>query len=318
MSHELATAADGKVMMAYAGETPWHGLGKVVSNDLTPDQMLHEAGLDWEVKKYKASIRIGDKTIPTGQYGLVRTSDNKLLTNISKDWEPCQNSDAFDFFADFVAAGHMEMHTAGALKDGQIVWALAKTTSAFTVFKKDVVESFLLFTNPHIYGRSIDIRFTAVRVVCNNTLTAALDLAAKTKVSIAHRHKFDPDKAKELLGLADYKMTKYKAAAEFLGSKRYTVEAMSEYFDRMFPQAAKAKKEGLTKQASRALEIVETQPGGEYAPGTWWNAYNAVTWIVDHEMGRDNDNRLTSAWYGGGAKRKLNALVTAKEFAEAA
>jgi phage/plasmid-like protein (TIGR03299 family) len=318
MSHELAKAADGKVMMAYAGETPWHGLGKVVSEDLTPEQMLQAAGLDWQVKKYKSFIEVDKKRVATGQYGLVRSDTNQLLTCISKDWEPCQNADAFDFFVDFVAAGHMQMHTAGALKDGRIVWALAKTTSAFTVFKKDVVESYLLFTNPHIYGRSIDVRFTGVRVVCNNTIQMALNASAKTKVSVAHRHKFDADAVKEVLGLADYKMTAYREAAEFLGSKRYTVESMQAYFDQIFPRGPKAKKEGLTQQAQRAVEIVETQPGHEYAPGTWWNAYNAVTYIVDHEMGKTNDNRLSSAWYGGGAKRKQQALEAAKGYAVAA
>ena len=44
MAHEIET-------MAYAGETPWHGLGELVSNDLTPAQMLKKANLDWQVEK---------------------------------------------------------------------------------------------------------------------------------------------------------------------------------------------------------------------------------------------------------------------------
>ena len=44
MSHEVET-------MAYAGEVPWHGLGTPVSNDLTPNQMMVKAGLDWSVNK---------------------------------------------------------------------------------------------------------------------------------------------------------------------------------------------------------------------------------------------------------------------------
>ena len=48
MSHELEMI-DGKAQMAYAGDVPWHGLGVKVSNDLTPQQMLEAAGLDWTV-----------------------------------------------------------------------------------------------------------------------------------------------------------------------------------------------------------------------------------------------------------------------------
>ena len=70
----------------------------------------------------------------------------------------------------------MEMHTAGSLKGGQQVWALAKIKESFDVFgKEDTVESYLLFSNPHQYGKSIDIRFTPIRVVCNNTLTFSLN-----------------------------------------------------------------------------------------------------------------------------------------------
>ena len=44
MSHEVET-------MAYAGQTPWHGLGELVPADLSPIQMLEKAGLDWSVEK---------------------------------------------------------------------------------------------------------------------------------------------------------------------------------------------------------------------------------------------------------------------------
>ena len=37
--------------MAYAGEVPWHGLGTKVSDDLSPNQIMVKAGLDWQVDK---------------------------------------------------------------------------------------------------------------------------------------------------------------------------------------------------------------------------------------------------------------------------
>ena len=67
----------------------------------------------------------------------------------------------------------MIMDTAGALKEGQIVWALADVKEGFKLFGEDEVRGYLLFSNPHIYGKSIDIKFVLERVVCNNTLTMA-------------------------------------------------------------------------------------------------------------------------------------------------
>ncbi len=167
MSHMVET-------MAYAGEVPWHGLGEKVSNDLTPKQMMKKAQVDWEVLEVESFIEFNGKKTPTGDKSLVRSTDGKVLTNTGPGWKPVQNEQAFEFFAEYVYAGDMEMHTAGSLKDGKMVWALAKVKESFKLFKGDEVESYLLFSNPHEYGKSIDVRFTPIRVVCNNTLTLAL------------------------------------------------------------------------------------------------------------------------------------------------
>ncbi len=55
-----------------------------------------------------------------------------------------------------------------------------------------------------------------------------------------------------------------------------------------------------------------------FAAGTWWGAFNAVTYYYDHVAGTDQDKRLTSAWFGSAATRKRQALDLAVEFAEAA
>ena len=150
MAHQVET-------MAYAGETPWHGLGVPVNNDLTPNQMMQKAGLDWSVEQVDAFVEISGKKVPTGWKALVRSSDNKILTNIGQNWNPVQNEDAFNFFSEYVLAGDMEMHTAGSLKGGEMVWALAKVKESFDLFGGDKVDSYLLFSNPHSYGKSIDI-----------------------------------------------------------------------------------------------------------------------------------------------------------------
>ena len=42
--------------MAYAGEVPWHGLGVQVDGNLTPEEMLKEADLDWTVSTLDFSV----------------------------------------------------------------------------------------------------------------------------------------------------------------------------------------------------------------------------------------------------------------------
>lgn len=309
--------------MAYAGNVPWHGLGVHVPSDLSPAQMLDKAGLDWTVQKIPAFADIDGNKTNVGWSALVRSSDREVLSVVSNDWNPVQNHEAFEFFHEYCAAGDMEMHTAGSLRGGQIVWVLAKIKESFELFKGDTVESFLLFTNPHKFGQSIDVRFTPIRVVCNNTLTLSLSQDADRMVKKSHRTEFNAAQVKEQLGIATDKLAKYKEMAAFLGSKRYTNETLKDYFNRIFPVLAYNKEKGpqrkeLSKSATRALEVVNTQPGAQYAEGSWWQAFNAVTYLTDHEIGRSADSRLTSAWFGPNKNLKVKALETAVEFAEAA
>lgn len=317
MAHNIEMI-NGKAQMAYAGQKPWHNLGTEVPADLTPDQMLEAAGLNWEVEKIKAYAKVGGKNIDVGRSALVRKMDNKILDIVSNDWNPVQNSEAFEFFNDFIAEGDMEMHTAGSLADGQIVWALAKVKDGFDLFGGDEVESYLHFTNFHKYGFSTDVRFTPIRVVCNNTLTLSLNTKVERFVKISHRREFNGDNVKLMLGIAQEKLAKYKEMAAFLGTKRYTNENMVDYFKRVFPVAGgpDAKKE-LSKNAKVALSVVDTQPGADFARGSFWQLFNTVTYTADHLLGRTQDSRLQSAWYGNGRNMKTKALETALEMANA-
>lgn len=316
MAHEVET-------MAYAGEVPWHGLGVPVSNDLTPQQMMVKAGVDWDVHECQSFIEFNGNKLPTGQKSLIRGTDGKVLTNVGPDWNPCQNSEAFEFFSEYVLSGNMEMHTAGSLKDGQVVWALAKIKESFDLFNGDQVDSYLLFSNPHQYGKSINVRFTPIRVVCNNTLTLSLESKADRSVKVGHRTVFDSKMVKEQLGIASEKLRTYKEMAEFLGSKRYSTEALIEYYNTVFPLTSDKKVQGkglsvdtLSRNAKLSYDAIEQQPGAKFAEGSWWQAFNSVTFVTDHVQGRNQDTRLYNNWYGNNQTRKRDALKMALEFAE--
>lgn len=331
MAHLLEMDQAGNASMAWVGETPWHGLGKKVPRDLTPEQMLEAAGLNWEVKKFPAY-----SLIPVPGYekpqarkidrsSLVRLSDYKTISEVSNDWEIVQNREAAEFFNDFCMAGDMYMDTAGSISEGQVVWFLAKINESFELFGGDKVDAYLLFTNYHKYGFSTDIRFTPIRVVCNNTLTLSMNTVSSNKVKFSHRKKFDPAAVKDAMGISKNKLEEYKKKAEFLGSKRAKNEDIVAYFKRLFPHSS-AKKDNIkpeetlkmSQNASRGIELVHSQPGAKFAEGSWWQPFNAVTHMVDHHMGNSLDTRLYSAWYGQNRNLKTNALEMAMDMAEAA
>lgn len=317
MSHEVET-------MAYAGQVPWHGLGVKVASDLTPRQMQKQAGLDWTVVKRPSFVTYDGEMINTGTNALLRESDNRVLSpSVGDGWEPVQNTEAFDFFAEFCAAGDMEMHTAGSLKNGEIVWVLAKINESFDVLGEDRVDNFMLFSNPHQYGKSLNVRMTPTRVVCNNTLTMSLNGATNNEVKLNHRREFNANLVKDQMGLAHEKFEQYRDAARFMASKKASVSDLITFYNEVFPAANTKKKEAkeyadLSTTAKSAFDVLETQPGAEMAMGTWWNALNSVTFITDHKLGRSSDARMASAWFGVNQTKKLKATNLALELAEAA
>ena len=84
MAHELEIV-NGEAHMAYVGEVPWHGLGKRVPSDVSPEQMLKAANLDWEVVKRPLFFTDSNNSpVLTSSNALVRSTDDKVLTIISE------------------------------------------------------------------------------------------------------------------------------------------------------------------------------------------------------------------------------------------
>lgn len=311
MSHEIEMV-NGVAQMAYAGELPWHGLGQQVSDDITTDGMMEAAGLDWSVTKQPMYYMddLGEMGEVPGKSALVRSSDNKVMDIVGQDWNPVQNAEAFEFFREFVDTGDMKMHTAGSLKDGKMVWALAKVNDGFTIKTaqgEDSVESYLLFSNPHQYGKSIDVRFTPIRVVCNNTLTLSLNQNVDQYVRMGHQRPFNAEDAMATLGMAHKKLETYKEAAEYLCQKSYTTDDMLNYFNQVFPSAS----DRDSNKSREAQEVMHTQAGAALGEGTFWQLFNTVTYMTDHTLGRNSDTRLQSAWYGQNQNVKKKALELA-------
>ena len=311
--------------MAYAGSSPWGEIGTSVSNDLSPQQMMDKAGLDWSVNKVPTYADYQGEKIPTGMEALVRSSDNKVLTQVGGNWEPVQNETAFEFFNEYCLEGGMEMHTAGSLKGGKMVWALAKINESFDVLKGDQVDSYLLFSNPHEYGKAVDVRFTPIRVSCMNTLALALKGTAINGVKMNHRKEFDANHVKMTMGLAHEKFDKFREMSQFLCSKKFSMDNLIQYYNEVFPRTYEGKNppvvkeyNDLTTNAKKAFDLLETQPGAEFGRGSWWQALNSVTYLTDHVAGRTADGRMTSAWYGANGVKKKKAAELAVEMAVAA
>lgn len=324
MSHALEMVKDpasGEYIakMVYCGEKPWHNLGTKRPQGLTPSQFI-EGILDFEVEKVPTFFMHDGKEYPDRAM-LIRKDkkgDDALLGPVSSDWHIIQNSEAASFFDGIVAAGDGEMETAGSLFNGQICWFMAKLKESFSLFKgKDEVNFNMVFTNPFRYAMSQSTMITSTRVVCQNTHRIAYSEASKSGKVVKHRHrtKFDSEKTLEKFGLTLDGIKTYKEAATLLAKKKAKNEDIVEYFKRVLPAYQNKSGKEMGRNASIAMQILATQPGADFANGTWWNAYNAVTFLVDHHIGDTDDSRMYNAFYGPGVTTKEKALNLALEYA---
>jgi phage/plasmid-like protein (TIGR03299 family) len=163
-------------------EKAWHGLGKIVQDYPASAEALKFAGLDYEVIKeriYTTSYNSDGQAMDITQrikthFATIRKDTGDVLGVVGKDYQITQNIDAFSFFDSIVGGEGIQYETAGALGNGERIFITAKLPSYIKVGREDLIEQYLFLTTSHDGFGSITAAFTPVRIVCNNTLNAAL------------------------------------------------------------------------------------------------------------------------------------------------
>lgn len=151
-------------------EPAWHKLGIVLPESPTSEDAIRYAGLDWNVEQQPIFLGNGNKIV--GNYANVRSSDGKCLGVVGERYQIVQNVDAFAFTDALLGEG-VKYESAGSLKDGKIIWLLAKMPETIQILG-DEVAPYLVFTNTHDGSGAVRVTATNVRVVCQNTLNMAL------------------------------------------------------------------------------------------------------------------------------------------------
>lgn len=317
MAHEIAT-------MAYVDAVPWHGLG----NQLTPKQPIEiwqqEAGMNWRINETDVlySVSGGNglhlKANPDNKV-LFRSDTHESLSVVSKRYQVVQPAEVLEFYRDLVSAGGFELETAGVLKGGKKLWALARTGQATVLRGGDKVKAYLLLATSCDGTLCTTAQFTSVRVVCNNTLRLAVG-DTKGAVKVPHSTRFDPQQVKQALGLGLSSWETFVTDMRQLAERKINrIEAMNFLVevlgDRCLPLADQPNQKAL----QNVFALFSGGGKGSNLPsaaGTAWGLLNGVTEYVDlHRRARSVDHRLDSAWFGPGAAIKDKAFCEAMKLA---
>jgi len=313
----------------------WHGLGKTVENYPTSGEAITFAGLDYEVIKAPIFTKGGGflETYPIpDQYATMRTDTKAVFGVVGKDYQIVQNADAFAFFDAIVGGGDGILYeTAGALGNGERIFITAKLPGYIRVGNgDDVTEKYIFLTTSHDGSGSITAAFTPVRIVCQNTLNAALKTATNV-VRIRHTAgaKERLEQAHKVMGVADTLATQLEgifnqwskvviddrnvkkliqlALCPNKGTLDLLKKGAQDELSSMYKNACEAAYEYA--MADDAQTMVTTK-------GTLFGAYNAVTGYYQNVRNfKTGEDKLKSICLGGTAQiRGQKAFDLCRDF----
>ena len=323
--------------MAYVGDTPWHGLGNQLPQKQPIEVWAQAAGMDWHIKESPVHFSI-ENIHNASMFGtfedqkvLYRSDSNQALSVVSSRYQVVQPLEVLEFYRDLTEYAGFELETAGVLKGGRKFWALAKTGHSTALKGNDVVNGYLLLATSCDGSLATVAMPTTVRVVCNNTLSIAVN-NSENAVKVSHRSVFDADAVKQRLGVAVSHWDQFMYEMKVLSERKVSTKEANAYFEALLtqttPQSSESTPSGLrllkpsTKPIipnERAYKKLQAMYGGQgrgaeltAAKNTAWGLLCAVTEFVDHErQARSTENRLDSAWFGNGAQMKQQALEKA-------
>jgi len=330
-------------------EKAWHALGTIVESYPTSSQAIAFAGLDYTVEKRPlftlddANMRLQNATneddviftassdiaVPN-YYATVRTDNEDVLGIVGKDYSVVQNRDAFSFFDSIVGGGEgIQYETAGALGKGERIFITAKLPAYIKVGRDDLIEQYLFLTTSHDGMGSITAAFTPVRIVCNNTLNAAMR-TAKNVVRIRHSSGAGErlKTAHILMGISSH----LGAELEQLLNHWSKVRINDAEVKKLIQMAMAPNQEVLQKLNLGALDDASTvyknmvddvfsyamcNPSQllETTQGTLFGAYNAITgYFQNVRKFRDNEAKFKSITEGTAKARTQGAFDLCMNF----
>ena len=300
--------------MAYVGERPWHGLGKQLAAGQSIQQWKQSAGMDWcieeaEVRYITGSNGVGTLSAYPRQKVLYRSDTQAPLAVVSKRFQVVQPGEILEFYRDLTEIGGFELETAGVLREGRKVWALARTGQSTLLKGKDRVDGYLLLATACDGTLATTAQFTSVRVVCNNTLQVAVG-DRRGAIKVPHRSQFDPEAIKQQLGITVSAWDGFVERMKVLVATPVDPDSVEGLLRRVLTYPAQQGQppvvNELAVRAARALYDGTGKGAGlASSRGTAWGVLNSVTEYVDHHRrARTDDHRRDAAWFGQGAQLK--------------
>ena len=303
-------------------ERAWHGLGVVTEGTLPAREAFETANALFTVEKRELEFPLVNDnpqgispirfTQPAGVYGLIRTDTQDLLGVVTKQYEIVQN-DSLLRMAEFIRE-EVDMDCVIVLSDGAKVCFTATLRGAEAdIVPGDTIKRRIVGYLGHDGKTGCGAKFTNIRVVCQNTLTAALrESGAST--SITHKGTANAN-FDALINSIDVARQDFTSECELMrefSQFSITSNEFNEFVDEVYnidEGQAFRKRDKINAAMNRGY-------GVEFNPGTLWTAVNAITQIETSTRGTTaakSNAQFARGTFGAGAQISKRAFSIARE-----
>jgi phage/plasmid-like protein (TIGR03299 family) len=300
--------------MAFANETPWHGLGtRLEEADLHNwESACVKSGLNWDVEL--VPLVTNDTQAKVEHRGVRRKTDGKILGVVGPKYHVLQNRDAFKWFEPFLEAKEASLNTAGSLSEGSRVWVLAKMNrDPLVIAPGDDVEKYLLLSHSHDGSLAVRVGFSPIRVVCSNTLAMAHSSDASRLIRLKHSKSVLENLAavRETISIANERFEGTAEQYRRLARKSINQADVRKYVYRVLEIDDETKASTrLMNIAQDMIDLAEMGKGNDLP-----TSFNGITEYLAYNRGSNRQSRLNSLWFGNSATLNKKALDVALEMA---
>ena len=282
---------------------------------LTKEQWLARFNLNWTVEKRDLYQQLSN-----GQAGridhkaIVRSDTEQVLNVVTNRYTPIQNDQFYELLADAENKGLIKGLNGGEFSGGGKTWVQAEFGEQADINGNDPVKSRLLVANSHDGSFSFRTTLSPIRVVCMNTLIAAISHDVRLSFRHTESSKSNLDQLKvalKQLNFSFHKLTEFytQFARRSLNSNEVKV-----YFETVLNIKGKpieAQTDTELARMTRLIQLFESGKGSELSRHTIWSAFNAVTEFTSHELDKDPTKRQEKLFFGQGAELNKRAMDTA-------
>ena len=308
------------------GQAAWHGQGVVTEGTLPAREAFETADALFTVEKRELTYPvvthqdndygniIASTQAPTGAFGVVRTDTQALLGIVSKQYEIVQN-DSLLRMAEFIRE-EVDMDCVIVLSNGSKVCFTATLRGAETdIVPGDTVKRRIVGYLGHDGKTGCGAKFTNIRVVCQNTLTAAMqDSGARS--SITHKNgannNFDALIKSIDVARQDF-VTECELMREF-SRRSMGLSAFQDFVDEVYNIDEDQK---VFRKRTLLDSAFMSGYGSEYAPMSIWSGINAITQVETSTRGFATDAKRRSQFargtFGAGAQISKRAFAVAQD-----